>query len=565
MNKNKPKDLLLLILAIVFSIALMFAFVELPRWLNVFLGQNIGAPAFDQGSGESAAFRAEVFIDVLHLRWIGYGSLLLVCFFIVMGFISRKSSWAWAGAFVIFLPVFSQFAVSMFFLSGLGMLRTGWLPMMEAGFPILDMGRVIYVPYDVLMWFFGLFNWNAKDFLSWFFMATGSFLFAWGVFVWFQSRFGHKGVATQWIYKISRHPQYLGWIIWSYGLMIFSATENNMKKSWGDSTSFPWLVATMIIIAICMLEELVMRQKYGEEYDEYRKRTPFLFPIPQWLSRIFNAPLKLFTKSEFPQNKKQVAGITVTYTLTFMALSLFWVYPQIIKPVRTVNSTTSAQLIDSLTTVIYNTPERRDISKKFSEMGKYGDAAVDRLIMFLSDIDPVKREFAANQLGHIKNPIAVEPLIQAIHDENWRVRNSSANALAEIGDERAIGPIIDMIEEMPPNERSRFYGTLGSLKAKEAWPFLAEDIYTSEWYVRNAILQAMADIDFQNAKPYIYFALEDEEVRVRRQAVFIILEKLPPDAIDPVSMVLDDEDFEVRFYARQAISRIEEKIKSVMK
>lgn len=559
MNNNKFKDLLLLILAIVFSVALMFAFIELPRWLNVFLGQNIGAPAFDQGSGESAAFRAEVFIDALYLRWIGYGSLLLVCFFIVMGFVSKKSTWAWAGAFVIFLPVFSQFAVSMFFLSGLGMLRTGWLPMMEAGFPILDLGRVIYVPYDVLMWFFGLFNWNARDFLSWFFMAIGSFLFAWGVFVWFRSRFGNKGVATLWIYKISRHPQYLGWIIWSYGLMIFSATENNMKKSWGDSTSFPWLVATMIIIAICMLEELSMRQKYGLEYDEYRKRTPFLFPIPQWLSRLFNAPLKLFTKSEFPQNKKQVAGITVTYTLIFMALSLFWVYPQIVKPERTVNPNTSAQIIDSLATVIYNTPERRDISKKFSEMGKYGDAAVDRLIMFLSDIDPVKREFAANQLGHIKSTKAVEPLIQAIHDENWRVRNSSANALAEIGDERAIGPIIDMIEEMPPNGRSRFYGTLGSLKAKEAWPFLAEDIYTSEWYVQNAILQAMADIDFENAKPYIYFALEDEEVRVRRQAVFIILEKLPLDAIDPVSRVLDDEDFEVRFYARQALNQIEKK------
>ena len=325
MEKNKTKDLLLLLLAFIFSVALMFAFIELPRWIDLLLHENVGFPGFDQGSGEEAAFHSDLFIKGLHLRWIGYGSLVLVFLFIVMGFVTRKSSWAWAGAFVIFLPVFGQFALSMFFLSGLGILRTGWLPFIESGFPILDLGMVIYIPYWVLMWFFGLFNWNAYHFVCWLFMSVGAFLFVWGVFVWLQSRFGSKGVATQWIYKISRHPQYLGWIIWSYGLMLFSMTENNMKKSWGFGTSFPWLIMTMIIIAICMIEELSMKDKYGVAYDEYREKTPFLFPMPKWMKAILKVPMKLITKEKFPKNRKQVAGITLVYTFIFMIISLIWV------------------------------------------------------------------------------------------------------------------------------------------------------------------------------------------------------------------------------------------------
>jgi HEAT repeat protein len=244
-----------------------------------------------------------------------------------------------------------------------------------------------------------------------------------------------------------------------------------------------------------------------------------------------------------------------------MTLSLFWIDFSG-DNIKTNTIANSKHIIDSIADRIYNTPERRQLSAQFDELGKYGDVAVNRLIMFLDDADPVKREFAANQLGHIKNKLAVEPLLQAIDDENWRVRNSSAIALAEIGDERAIIPIMGLLEQASPNGRAQYYGTLGSLKAKEAWPYLSEDVDNPEWYVRTAVLQAMTDIDFGNARPYIYDALKDDEVRVRRQAVFILLEKLPLDAMAPLTQVLDDKDFEVSFYARQALNRIEKNKKS---
>jgi hypothetical protein len=229
---QKLKDILLLSLAIVFSIALMFAFVELPRLLDHFIQEDIGSPGFDHGSSDLNAYKTDLFIDSLYLRWIGYGSLLLVGVFIVLGYVTRKTAFAWAGAFVLFLPVFGQFALSMFFLAGLGILRVGWFPFMDISLKVLEMGNVIYIPYWILMWVGRQFDWYAHYFISYFFMITGSLIFVWAVLLWLRARSSENPVASSRLYRFSRHPQYLGWIIWSYGLLLFSALENQMKKSW---------------------------------------------------------------------------------------------------------------------------------------------------------------------------------------------------------------------------------------------------------------------------------------------------------------------------------------------
>jgi hypothetical protein len=51
----------------------------------------------------------------------------------------------------------------MFFLSGLGMIRVGWLPFMDISFDLLNLGQIAFLPYRILIWFFSLV-----------FMATGA-------------------------------------------------------------------------------------------------------------------------------------------------------------------------------------------------------------------------------------------------------------------------------------------------------------------------------------------------------------------------------------------------------
>lgn len=91
MKRNFLNNTGLLILAIVFSTGLIFAFIELPRLLDADLQSRFGFPQFDQGGGGNSDLKTEMFIDGLHLRWIGFGSLLLIVGLIIFGYTTRRS------------------------------------------------------------------------------------------------------------------------------------------------------------------------------------------------------------------------------------------------------------------------------------------------------------------------------------------------------------------------------------------------------------------------------------------------------------------------------------------
>ena len=67
----------------------------------------------------------------------------------------------------------------------------------------------------------------------------------------------------------------------------------------------------------------------------------------------------------------------------------------------------------------------------------------------------------------------------------------------------------------------------------------------------------MTEINLEKAKPFVYEALYDTQFRVRREVVYMLLKLKPKDAVKPLRHVIEDEDFETRFYAREAIKIIE--------
>jgi HEAT repeat protein len=60
---------------------------------------------------------------------------------------------------------------------------------------------------------------------------------------------------------------------------------------------------------------------------------------------------------------------------------------------------------------------------------------------------------AAQALGEIKDPKALEPLIAAMHDDNPQVRIDVLHALWQIGDRKAVPAAIDMLKD--PNTTVR--------------------------------------------------------------------------------------------------------------
>jgi HEAT repeat protein len=89
----------------------------------------------------------------------------------------------------------------------------------------------------------------------------------------------------------------------------------------------------------------------------------------------------------------------------------------------------------------FGEPEKTD---QIQDTGKNGTATEERLEYFihmLTDDDEINRWKAAEALGRLGDPGAVEPLIDALWDDDSRVRLKAAWALGQVGDVRAVAPL----------------------------------------------------------------------------------------------------------------------------
>ncbi|NQT27333.1 hypothetical protein HQ585_18410 [candidate division KSB1 bacterium] len=260
MKKNLVSVLLLSLFALIFTIALTYAAIELPNLPSSFLIDQFEFPGFDSGR---QIVETEAYIQSNQLRWIGYGSLAIVLVLIIVGFVTEKRGLSLLGAVAVFLPVFGHFAFSMFFLASLGFLRVIWLPFLDVSYDVLTWGEIVYLPYMAIVYvpvFLGL---EIRTAFAFYCMGVGILLFIAGVIAWSYVRFQKKITADIWVYRFSRHPQYLGWILWSYGVLIYVSLHSNLyqfKISYGVPSSLPWLISTLVIVGVAMIEEVKMKQ-----------------------------------------------------------------------------------------------------------------------------------------------------------------------------------------------------------------------------------------------------------------------------------------------------------------
>jgi hypothetical protein len=152
--------------------------------------------------------------------------------------------------------------------------------------------------------------------------GLGFFIFTLGTIAWFYGRVKKRETVTFWIYKYSRHPQYLGYIIWSYGVMLQASLAG---YSWGGSNpgaSLPWLISTLIVICIALAEEISMSRRDRITYLKYRQSAPFMLPIPRSAVSLVTAPVRILFGRNQPENRKQIIVTFTVYCLLFILLSL---------------------------------------------------------------------------------------------------------------------------------------------------------------------------------------------------------------------------------------------------
>jgi protein-S-isoprenylcysteine O-methyltransferase Ste14 len=336
---------LLTALAVVFAVALTVASIELPQLANRALAGAFNTyeepsrdparldifPGLDSGQYPEVT---DAFLERYHIRPIGYACLGLVVVLILVGFATERRAPAAAGAVALFLPVFGHFAFSMFFLAGLGLLRTVWMPVVDLSYQATGdlghwpfrLGDVGHLPYMAVTWLTALVGVDSRHVVARLFMIVGIALFILGTVTWFRAKSAGERLAVAGVYRLSRHPQYLGWILWSYGLVAYLFQEGstpNFKITWSLPDSLPWLVSALLIAGVAMVEEIRMGRELGAEYDEYRRRTPFLVPLPRWLQRLAALPMRLALGGrEAPASGWQVLRVVAVYLVILMALSL---------------------------------------------------------------------------------------------------------------------------------------------------------------------------------------------------------------------------------------------------
>jgi protein-S-isoprenylcysteine O-methyltransferase Ste14 len=164
-----------------------------------------------------------------------------------------------SGAFIMTVPLLPS---AIFLLSNPKLIPNAWSEFLEMFFwrQFIPARIVIYVGIVIL-------------------------LVAAGQWIWY--RFKHQGLFNKGLYGKVRHPQFLGIITISMGLTIMAATYGNFQL-YIPGTNIQggllvavgmWLTQALGYTAVALFEEHRLTKKYGQIYEEYKRKTPFLFPI----------------------------------------------------------------------------------------------------------------------------------------------------------------------------------------------------------------------------------------------------------------------------------------------
>lgn len=309
---DASKFIIAIILSLLFTVTLFYLTFEVPHLLDNLLHSYY----------PDVFWEPELREQILNnLRPYGYLTLIITFMLIVLGFIVKKNYLSTLGSIAIYLPIFGYFAFAMFFLAGIGVLRILWLPLLEFSPNTLKLGHIVLLPFLILKFLPDEYFWyGIIQLIGIFTIGLGLLIFSLGVITWFYGRFRRYKLINFWIYRYSRHPQYLGFLLWSYGLLLFIYFKPYVKGAFTISPTLPWLISSMIVIGVALDEEIEIKRKYDEEYINYCKKVPFMIPLPKLLSDIITKPSNLFIKGS-PRDRKDIVTILIIYLLILIILS----------------------------------------------------------------------------------------------------------------------------------------------------------------------------------------------------------------------------------------------------
>lgn len=174
-------------------------------------------------------------------------------------------------------------------------------------------------PDPGLIWweFYGIWRVDRAFFFGGIIFYLGFTIFCLSLFQWIWYRHKNLGLFMRGMYSKTRHPQFLGIIIMTFGLTVKELTIN---PSWGlvgvpfltmdlslglSELAGLWFLQVLGYVAIALYEERQLSKKFVE-FEEYKQKVPLLLPI---------------------KNPKKVPEIPFTFFLVFGICVILFLLP----------------------------------------------------------------------------------------------------------------------------------------------------------------------------------------------------------------------------------------------
>ena len=201
------------------------------------------------------------------------------------------------------------------------------------------------------------------------------------------------------------------------------------------------------------------------------------------------------------------------------------------------------------------------VDQEFVIAGKAGEAAPDTLglaalIAALRDSDAGVRRAAAQSLGNIESPRAVDGLIAVLRDSDVEVRRAAVWALGEIEDRRAVDALLPLLKDADAEVRKSAAWALGNIEDPRAADGLAGALGDESVEVRRTAAWALGELELTAAPAGLIEAMRDADPEVRKTAVWSVGQMGDARAVPALRDMLADASAEVRSGAIQALGEI---------
>ena len=138
---------------------------------------------------------------------------------------------------------------------------------------------------------------------------------------------------------------------------------------------------------------------------------------------------------------------------------------------------------------------------------------------------------AAERLGRLKTPLAVEELVRALDDVSLPVREQAARALGEIRDPRATLPLVGKLSDASSGISGPAATALGKIGDKTALPALAAAAQLGPPTRRLAAMEALGRMSDGSVSDILSVLLEDPDQTIRTAAIRALSEREDPASL----------------------------------